>query len=284
MRIILENTEQYIQALAASIGKDPASLESWRCIVIKPRAALSNQERQGRLTILEALQIENKEASCDIVVCTDEEILLIGRAVDLPTLQQVQIYLTGSEGEDEQHEIQTHDMFFGWRDIRNLLLSKVKVPQVLEEPETCEDLGDTASLQETFKSLKEQKSKRTIPYVLLVEDDEMTRRLVATMFKEQYHVITAANAKEALSKYLTNAPDIVFLDINLPDHDGFQVLKKILENDPEAYVVMFSGNSYIDNITHALTIGASGFVAKPFNGDKMRHYIDDCALANRKIY
>lgn len=284
MRIFLEKTEQYLQALAVSIEKDPASLESWRCIAIRPCAPLSHQDRQARLTILEALQIENKNVKCDIVVCPDEDILLIGRMADLATLQQLQIYLTGSEEDDEQHRIQTHDMFFGWRDIRALLLSKVSEPKAQIEPEDDINLGEVAALQEAFKAAKEQKNKRTLPYVLLVEDDEMTRRLVASMFKDKYVVLMASNAKEALTEYLTHAPDIVFLDINLPDHNGFQVLKKILENDAEAYVVMFSGNSYIDNITHALNIGASGFVAKPFNGDKMRHYIDDCALANRKIY
>lgn len=119
-------------------------------------------------------------------------------------------------------------------------------------------------------------------HVMLVEDDPLTRRLVTGAFKENYALITAESAEEAVANYLLHAPDIVFLDIGLPDASGLQVLQSIMDSDPEAYVVMFSGNSYLDNVTTALGIGASGFVGKPFKKEKMRHYIEDSALHHNK--
>ena len=63
-----------------------------------------------------------------------------------------------------------------------------------------------------------------------------------------------------------------------PEHHIEALAKQILDCDPKAYVVMFHVDSYIDNITHALNAEASGFVPKPFGKEKMRHYIEDCAI------
>ncbi len=83
-------------------------------------------------------------------------------------------------------------------------------------------------------------------------------------------------ATYALDKYTNIAPDILFLDINLPDVTGHELLEKILILDPDAYVIMLSGNCDRDNITQAISKGAKGFIAKPFTKDKLFQYIDRC--------
>jgi DNA-binding NtrC family response regulator len=117
---------------------------------------------------------------------------------------------------------------------------------------------------------------------MVVEDDPLTRRLVANAFKQDYALITAATAQEAVMNYLIHAPDIVFLDIGLPDANGFNVLHQIMTSDPDAYVVMFSGNSYLDNVTNALSNGAAGFISKPFKKDKMFQYIQESSRHHHK--
>ena len=86
---------------------------------------------------------------------------------------------------------------------------------------------------------------------------------------------TASSAAEAIEKHLLLVPDIVFLDIGLPDADGFMVLNHIHHYDPDCMVVMFSGDSFLDNRVRALSAGAGGFLPKPFNRDSFVHYIED---------
>ncbi len=128
-------------------------------------------------------------------------------------------------------------------------------------------------LHEVMEENVKQRKHRHPPYVLLVEDDSLTRRLVAHVLKYDYRLVTAHTAEEALNEYLLYAPDIVFLDINLPDGNGFEVMSKILEHDPQACIVMFSSDGQMETILDATHQGASGFVTKPFTKEQLVHYI-----------
>jgi len=111
------------------------------------------------------------------------------------------------------------------------------------------------------------------PRVLLVEDDPMTRFMVRKAIKNECELATAPEGNKVFSLYASYQPDIVFLDINLPDLNGYDVLEWIMDNDPGACVVMFSGNSDMDNIVSSMGYGAKGFVSKPFSKEKLLHYI-----------
>lgn len=111
--------------------------------------------------------------------------------------------------------------------------------------------------------------------ILLVEDDVITRWMVRSAVKDKGNLITASTAHQAYGIYSNNKPDIVFLDINLPDGNGFSVLEWIVRNDPGACVVMFSSEDSLDNISDALENGARGFIRKPFLKDDIYYYIRD---------
>ena len=81
-------------------------------------------------------------------------------------------------------------------------------------------------------------------------------------------------------QYVTHAPDVLFLDIELPDITGHDVLQKVLEMDPDAFVIMLSGNGNKENIFKAMKTGAKGFVGKPFTKDKLLQYILKCPKAH----
>ena len=86
----------------------------------------------------------------------------------------------------------------------------------------------------------------------------------------------------ALMGYVNKAPDVLFLDIGLPDIDGHAVLEKIFKLDPDAYVVMFSGNKDRDNVMKAVELGAKGFVGKPFTSEKLLQYIQKSPFIQAK--
>jgi two-component system, chemotaxis family, chemotaxis protein CheY len=112
---------------------------------------------------------------------------------------------------------------------------------------------------------------------LLVEDDPVTRWMVRNTLKSSCELVCAPSANKAYSIFASVDPDIVFLDINLPDNNGYSVLQWIINNDPGAYVVMFSSQNRLDNMIEALEKGARGFVPKPFLHENLMHYVDQVA-------
>lgn len=113
------------------------------------------------------------------------------------------------------------------------------------------------------------------PYILVVDDDEFTRRLVSTALKKTYPVTVAADGIDALEKNMVQMPDIIFLDIDLPDLDGFKILDHVKRCSPETAVVMFSGNSNPHVQAYAQHKGAKAFLAKPFKREHFLDVIDD---------
>lgn len=111
-------------------------------------------------------------------------------------------------------------------------------------------------------------------HVLVVDDDEFSGALVSRNLSDDYNVIMAQDGETALRQYFTQAPDVVFLDIDLPDVSGHDILNKILEHDKDAFVVMLSGNSDKTNILKAIDDGAKGFIGKPFTRNKLVEYIE----------
>lgn len=284
MRIHSENSGPFIQALATSINKDPVSLEYWRILHIE-RA--KNSTKSGREALLKQLQDTHHDVECDAIHCPDNDIVLITRSLRHEQLHAIAREFTTAEfiRREDEASYALYDLFRDWRCVAELLTEKVmigaknmKITADLEE-------GGTLSLEnfsDTFIEAKKLRKRRAPLHVMLVEDEPLTRRLVCGAFKEHYSMSTAIDAKEAIANYLLLAPDIVFLDIGLPDASGFDVLRQMIAIDPDAYIVMFSGNGDLENVLRALSYGACGFVAKPLKKERMRHYIQDSALHHHK--
>lgn len=283
MRIHTENTEKFIQALAFAIIKDPASLESWQCLHIK-HSEESLAENRG--DIIQQIKEIHTDIDCDVIQCSDNDVLFISYS-----LHGAQMYAIANEfinaasvEEGGVAECALYDIFRDWEAVSNLLISKAGKQKILPAKPILHNFGEIASLEEVFLEAKKLRKARLPLHVLVVDDDPLTRCIVTGAFKDSYALITAVNAQEAVSNYLLYAPDIVFLDIGLPDASGFDVLHQIIANDSGAYVIMFSANSYLDNVTKALSSGACGFISKPFKKEKMRQYIKCSELHHRKQY
>jgi CheY-like chemotaxis protein len=129
--------------------------------------------------------------------------------------------------------------------------------------------------QDMEGTIVKRRQMRSKLEILVVEDDPFSRKLIATALSN-FSVSFAEDGTSAIMGYLQKAPDIVFLDIDLPDVTGNEVLAKILSFDPAAYIVMLSGNSQTENVIKTTRAGARGFVGKPFTMDKLLHYIGKC--------
>lgn len=106
--------------------------------------------------------------------------------------------------------------------------------------------------------------------ILLIEDDRTTRRIVDASIRDKYQLYTAENVTDGASLYEELKPDIVLMDANLPDGNGYELLNQITQKNPDAHVVMFTAHGNTDDIFKSMELGAKGFMLKPFDQDKMR--------------
>lgn len=83
-------------------------------------------------------------------------------------------------------------------------------------------------------------------------------------------VLEASTGQQALVAVSTNHPDVVFLDIELPDSNGHELLSRIKALDPKCHVVIMSAHSTVENVKRSVEGGASGFMAKPFTPQKIQ--------------
>ena len=102
------------------------------------------------------------------------------------------------------------------------------------------------------------------------------RGLLASILKDLgvRDVLNAVNGLQAVELYRKQRPDIVFLDIQMPDKDGIAALKEIKELNAEACVVMVSGFGSAENVKTAIDAGAKGFIVKPYNVNRIMGIIN----------
>jgi len=106
----------------------------------------------------------------------------------------------------------------------------------------------------------------------LIVDDVSSVRVFLRQTLEHMEVSEIHEAScgtDAIESFKQHIPDVVFLDIGLPDTDGQEVLKQIRSIKSNAFVVMVSANSAVDNVKYSLSQGASGFIVKPFSPKKI---------------
>lgn len=102
--------------------------------------------------------------------------------------------------------------------------------------------------------------------VLIVDDAAFIRHTLRLMLqKNGFEVVgEAENGEEGFAKYMELKPDIVTMDITMPETTGIKALKLILDADPQAKVVMVSGMGQQTFIKEAIVSGAKYFIVKPF--------------------
>jgi PAS domain S-box-containing protein len=102
--------------------------------------------------------------------------------------------------------------------------------------------------------------------ILIVDDDKNIRVSLAQYLEQQkYQIIQADNGFDGLSLYVAEKPDLVFVDIVMPEMTGLELTEKILEMDADAVIVVISGTGCMMDAVKALKMGAWDFILKPIN-------------------
>ncbi len=116
---------------------------------------------------------------------------------------------------------------------------------------------------------------RILPEILIVEDQAFSRTLLTKILTPPYKCHIAKNATEALEIHSGLAPDIILLDVELPDINGHAIAKFIKHIDPKIWIVMVTGNNYQNDVNMAKENKVQGFIIKPYSKLKILQIMDN---------
>jgi two-component system chemotaxis response regulator CheY len=107
--------------------------------------------------------------------------------------------------------------------------------------------------------------------VLVVDDAAFMRKMVSDALAKGGHEVVgeASNGVEAIARFEELKPDLMTLDITMPEKDGLSALADIMGADPSARVVMCSALGQESKVLEAIKLGAKDFVVKPFKPDRV---------------
>jgi two-component system, chemotaxis family, chemotaxis protein CheY len=107
--------------------------------------------------------------------------------------------------------------------------------------------------------------------ILIVDDAAFMRMMIKDILtKNGYEVVAeAADGAQAVEKYKEHRPDLVTMDITMPEMDGITALKEIKKFDPNAKVIMCSAMGQQAMVIDAIQAGAKDFIVKPFQSDRV---------------
>lgn len=113
--------------------------------------------------------------------------------------------------------------------------------------------------------------------ILVVDDSLITVKKLSGMLNLLGHkvVMTAGTGSEALAAYDSCIPDLVTMDITMPDMDGIEATRLIRERHPDARIVMVTSHGQERMVLDALKAGAKGYVLKPFRQEKLQEVIQE---------
>ncbi len=106
--------------------------------------------------------------------------------------------------------------------------------------------------------------------ILIIDDEPAIRQSMSDIFSDEgYTVLCAEDGSQALSLLEKEIPDLIFLDIWLPDSDGLKLLPGLKKEHPQVPIIMISGHGTIETAVQATKMGAFDFIEKPLSLDKL---------------
>ena len=117
--------------------------------------------------------------------------------------------------------------------------------------------------------------------VLIIDDAHTVREYLrqTLMHLDIFQIHEAPSGNRGLAMFNQHQHDLVFLDIELPDINGQQLLQQIKTQADKTHVVMITAHNSIDNVQQSIAAGASGFIAKPFSPLKIKNIVERCLAA-----
>ena len=108
---------------------------------------------------------------------------------------------------------------------------------------------------------------------ILIADDVRAVRMVLrrqlNKLSRDWIIEEACDGEETLDCYFASEPDVILLDVEIPEADGWEVLQTIREVDKDVIIIMVTASDSPGDVVRAVSLGASGFVGKPFDPEEL---------------
>lgn len=113
--------------------------------------------------------------------------------------------------------------------------------------------------------------------VLVVDDSLIIRKKLTKIIEKLGHEVVygAKNAQEGIDSFISKKPDLVTMDITMPDIDGITAVKKIIQEDSEAKIIMVTSHGQEDMVIKSIQAGAVGYMLKPITDEKLASAIGE---------
>ena len=281
MIVITKNAENsFIQEINKCLDKNIAQ----RCLYLR-FSQLDIPQEEWFPYLIEPIDTAANHEIPQAFLCQDHDIFILMPHWTKKSAYQILAYLQTKLGETP--EINTMAEIFEIKiDAKKLItMAKRKIDSIQRQHEkfkiqnakrkNLEKIKDTLDAIDPGKisSLSARRMKKSVPQIMVAEDDALTRMLVKNVIESKYDIHISETGLDTITDYVDYTPDLLFLDIGLPDISGLNVLETLMQIDPEAYIIMFSGKKDENTILNTLKTGAFGFVAKPFTREKLYQYI-----------
>jgi len=265
IEMIHQDAEQRLLSLVEG-GEQP--IFAWGALHF-PFSKLNITPSEEELLLTVRPVLEGKPAA--IYFFRDGDVVISWSGTQKTTLEALcsrlyEHYGPASETSHRYYDLQVHG-----EDIR--LLCKHKM-EALASPFATAKKSLTALAPSTeqiafFRKLAALRKQRKQLEILVVEDQPFSSKLLIGVLDRLCKAYPAFNAETALELYLTHAPDIVFLDIELPGINGHELAAIIRKLDADAYIIMVTANHYAEDVARAKENDAIGFVVKPYSKQKI---------------
>lgn len=288
--VIAQNTEA---TLLNDLKECWETQPTHRCLHLK--LSLLHDDTQGWLSLmLHEFRTYFDDVFGQVYVCHDEDIFILTRSLTQKRVDEIVVRLASKLSKDFLSEGITalYEIGVDFARLRTICEKKLETIKFLKDQRSIKKKDELEGVSKTqavtkidpalVQTIGQRRDSRDDPEILVVEDDVFSQKMVQNSLKSKYTTSVVGDGAGALMTYANKAPDVLFLDIGLPDMDGHAVLERLFKMDPNAYVVMFSGNGDKENIMRAVELGAKGFVGKPFTQDKLIQYIEKSPFIQKK--
>lgn len=115
--------------------------------------------------------------------------------------------------------------------------------------------------------------------ILIVDDQKGVRRLLEELFKkENWNVFLAADGQEAIEKAKEINPDIILMDMKMPNMNGLEAAQHIITHNPDQSIIMMTAYGEMDVVKRAFEVGVKKCITKPFDIMALRDLVNEMVL------
>jgi two-component system chemotaxis response regulator CheY len=165
--------------------------------------------------------------------------------------------------------------------IKDAEVEDIDAAEVLFVERACTSIN--AHLYEILQKKIASRQLRSKKHVLIVEDQDFSVKLLSSILSNDYVQSAAHDAAKAILTFCLNAPDIVMLDIGLPDRSGHSLAKLFKRLDPDVHIIMVSGNKSYRDISLARRNAVDGYIVKPYQKAKILDALKKIALGEKAV-